>query len=167
MPKVFADWQCSKAILDFLAHTEVGRTVPRALIQAQAGQSDPARDTEEEEEDEGGESVDGGEDEEEEEEEDEEEESANVEEGSSGKGGVRRCFLLSLRSDIWVYCYSSFMCLSVCLRGCFVCFIPRGDDQAGAGAPQLTRTGDEQASLLIAGLWVVKEKPELNLPYPR
>jgi hypothetical protein len=37
MPKVFADWRCSKAILDFLAHTEVGRTVPRALVQAQGG----------------------------------------------------------------------------------------------------------------------------------
>ena len=28
MPKVFADWRCSQAILDFLARTEVGRSYP-------------------------------------------------------------------------------------------------------------------------------------------
>ena len=33
----------------------------------------------------------------------------------------------------------------------------REDGQAGAGAPQLTRTGDERASPLVTGLWVVKE----------
>ena len=29
MPRVFADWRCSQAILDFLAHTEVGRSYPK------------------------------------------------------------------------------------------------------------------------------------------
>ena len=29
MPKVFNDWRCSKPILNFLAHTDVGRTCPQ------------------------------------------------------------------------------------------------------------------------------------------
>ena len=29
MPKVFADWRCSQAILNFLAETEVGRSYPK------------------------------------------------------------------------------------------------------------------------------------------
>ena len=37
----------------------------------------------------------------------------------------------------------------------------------GAGAPQLTRTGDERASPLVTGFWVVKEKwAKIMLPYP-
>ena len=36
----------------------------------------------------------------------------------------------------------------------------RRDGQAGAGAPQLTRTEDKQASPLVSGLWVVKEKTD-------
>ena len=49
-------------------------------------------------------------------------------------------------------------CLELELRGCpHLMYQKREDGQAGAGAPQLTRTGDEQASLLITGLWVVKE----------
>ena len=29
MPRVFADWRCSQAIIDFLARTEVGRSYPK------------------------------------------------------------------------------------------------------------------------------------------
>ena len=42
MPKVFADWRCSRAILNFLAHTEVGRGYPRPP----AGEADEAGNTE-------------------------------------------------------------------------------------------------------------------------
>ena len=60
MPKVFADWRCSKAILDFLAHTEVGRTVPRTPAPTQGDDeeegedagADEASETEDDEEEE-------------------------------------------------------------------------------------------------------------------
>ena len=42
MLKVFADWRCSQAILNFLAHTEVGRGYPRPP----AGEADEAGNTE-------------------------------------------------------------------------------------------------------------------------
>ena len=52
MPKVFADWRCSQAILDFLAGTEVGRSVPQSPRNNPATDSDTGGEEEEEEDDE-------------------------------------------------------------------------------------------------------------------
>ena len=40
MPRVFADWRCSQAILDSLAHTEVGRSYPKPSSDAAASDTD-------------------------------------------------------------------------------------------------------------------------------
>jgi hypothetical protein len=45
MPRVFADWRCSQAIIDFLAHTEVGRSYPKL----DAGDGETVSDSEEDE----------------------------------------------------------------------------------------------------------------------
>ena len=41
MPKVFADWRCSQAILDFLAHTEVGCSYPATTPRGAMGGHNP------------------------------------------------------------------------------------------------------------------------------
>ena len=76
MPKVFADWRCSQAIMDFLANTEVGRSVPQSPRKNPATDSDTGDKEEEEEEEEDEEEV----------EEEEEEEEVEEEEGG-GEGG--------------------------------------------------------------------------------
>ena len=48
MPRVFADWRCSQAILDFLAHTEVGRSYPKPNA---AGEMPAEADSDSEDED--------------------------------------------------------------------------------------------------------------------
>ena len=45
MPTLFADWRCSQAIIDFLAHTEVGRSYPKL----DAGDGETDSDSEEDE----------------------------------------------------------------------------------------------------------------------
>ena len=50
MPKVFTDWRCSQAILDFLADTEVGRSYPATTPHMAGGGHNPP-DTDDEDND--------------------------------------------------------------------------------------------------------------------